>query len=80
MNPSQALCPKCLKEVAFVEANGRRTCSACGWSHEIGGASVAGSDALSTAWTILRVFVWVAVITVAIVGVGLAVVFDGCVM
>jgi len=78
MNPTRALCPKCQTEVTFVEGHGRRTCTSCGWSHALASAPVADSGAFAPVWTILRVFLWVAVILVAVATVGLAVLFVGC--
>jgi uncharacterized membrane protein len=79
MNGSMAFCPHCRKETVFTESGGVRQCTACGMQFELTEARIARQPSVgSEVMGLFQVLFRVLLIMVAIVVVGLAVLFAGC--
>jgi hypothetical protein len=81
MNESQAFCPQCKNEVAFVREAGVSRCPVCGFHYQLSSAPpVIPSERARGAVTVLGLFLRVILILAAVVLVGLGVLFVGCAM
>lgn len=81
MNESRAFCPECRQETVFVERGGLRSCSQCGFQSKLHSApAVEPSTARHVAVTVVSLLLRGLLILVAVVLVGAAVIFGGCVL
>ena len=79
MNEQQAFCPKCKRETVFVKSVSASMCMECGFRTESGERyPMSPSSAPTALKSVLGVLAVVALIMVAIVVVGAAVLFVGC--
>ena len=82
MNESMAFCPRCRKEVAFVNTGRSRKCTSCGLEFELTGPRPPGSDwaesVESAVMTLGHVLLRVVLIIGVVIVVGVAVVFASC--
>ena len=78
MNGPMAFCPRCKKDVHFVDTGSSRRCTVCGFEFELSEPRAPESDwesaAMSVGHVLLRVFLIIGVLLL----VGLAVLFASC--
>jgi len=78
VSASNAFCPQCKREVAFVKTADSATCPHCGFVYALtGGRATAPGSSLNVR-TVLRVLLIVFLIMLALTVVGVAVLFVGC--
>ncbi len=75
---SKAFCPNCKKDVVFIKTERQSTCPECGFAYDI--SSPVGAVEESGGMGVLGVVIRTLLIMAAIVVIGLAVAFAGCVL
>ncbi|MSU57495.1 MAG: hypothetical protein EXS35_04825 [Pedosphaera sp.] len=75
MNAKPTVCPNCGAVVLFVPAGSWSRCPECGGAY--GGDSAPSGDS-NPMMSVIKVICWVMIVMMAIVGVGVAVMFVGC--